>query len=77
MIGGRPKPALGPAAVVPFSKPMQASHPKTSAVYENLEVRKGRGLVLTMLGLSKTVGSERRYALNVALLQHLSYNFSV
>jgi len=47
MIGGRPKPAL--------SKPMQASHPKTSAVYENREARKGRSWVLTMRGLSKTV----------------------
>jgi len=55
MIGGRPKPALGPAAVVPFSKPMQSSHPKTSVVYENPEIRKGRGLVLTTRGLSKTV----------------------
>jgi hypothetical protein len=43
-------------AVVAFSKPIPAHCQKTSAVYENPEVRKGKGLVLTMRGLSKKVG---------------------
>jgi hypothetical protein len=43
---------------------MQASHPKTSAVYENPEVRKGKSLVLTMRGISKTVGFKMIFIVN-------------
>ena len=55
--------------VAAFSKPISAHCQKTSAAYENQEASKGRGLVLTMRGLSKTASCER----DIGLLSYIIF----